>query len=675
MEILNISLKDENYNIYIGPNSIVKLKEYIEKYDSILLLSNDKVGMLYKKNILSLIPLGKYFQLPDGEEYKDYNSIEKIYDFMEENNFYRNSLIISLGGGVICDIGGYVASSYMRGIDFIQIPTSLLAQVDASIGGKVAINHRNSKNLIGAFYQPKAVIIDTNFLKTLDKKEFISGMGEVIKHSLIKDNRDYFDFLNVNSDKILDLNEELLIKMIKYSCEIKKYIVEHDEKENGIRSILNFGHTYGHALESIYKFKNIPHGEGVAKGILFEIELGEYTNKNNETILTPLLKIKKEIINIFEKYKINPLPVYIKDNILINSMKKDKKNSTLGLTFISFKNFGQLASITLKEENIIKFNNIFCNKVNPKIKAVLDIGTNSVRVFISETIINEHSKNSIFKNKITKSLFKGIEITSLGQGVNSSNCLSSEAMERTVKAIIKFKEIALSYGATEIEAFATSAVRDATNREDFMTTVRNHDINIRCISGEIEATLSFTGLSEVFSEDKIAVLDIGGGSTEISIGENGSVEFLKSFNVGAVRATEKFFPTQDYSDENIQKCSQWLKEGFSSLYDISLLNFTLIGVAATVTTHVTIFEKMQIYNGEKINLFNLTKEIIENNLTLLKNKTLEERKNIIGLESKRAEFIIAGTLILLFIMKILNKDNIIVSEVDNLEGATILSLF
>ncbi|MGL5122817.1 MAG: 3-dehydroquinate synthase [Fusobacteriaceae bacterium] len=671
MEILNIALKDKNYNIYIGSNSIIKLKEYIEKYDSILLLSNDKVGALYKENILSFIPQGKYFQLPDGEEYKNYNNIEKIYNFMEKNSFFRNSLIISLGGGVICDIGGYVAATYMRGIDFIQIPTSLLAQVDASIGGKVAINHKNTKNLIGTFYQPKAVIIDTNFLKTLDKNEFISGMGEVIKHSLINNNRAYFDFLNINANEILNLNNKLLVKMIKYSCEIKKNIVEHDEKENGIRCILNLGHTYGHALESIYRFKNIPHGEGVAKGILFEIELGEFINKNDKTILNTLLKIKKEIIILFEKYGINSLPIYIKNEILITAMKKDKKNSTFGLTFISFKNFGQLNSIILKEEDIIKFNNKFNNKTNSKIKTVLDIGTNSVRVFISETIADVNCYNSIFKNKIIKSLYKDIEITSLGQGVYFSNSLSRESMDRTIKAIIKFKNIALSYGATEIEAFATSAVRDATNRDDFMMRLKNLGINVRCISGETEATLSFTGLSKIFFSNRIAVLDIGGGSTELSIGENGIVAFIKSFNVGAVRVTEKFFPTQDYSEDNIQNCFQWLEEKFSSLYEIPNLNFNLIGVAATVTTHVSIFMKMKIYNKEKINLFNLTKEIIENNLTLLKNKTFEERKNLMGLESKRAEFIIGGTLILLFIMKILKKDNIMVSEVDNLEGATI----
>ncbi len=671
MDILNIALKEQNYNIYIGYNSLIRLKKYIEKYDSILLLSNDKVGALYKNDILNLIPNAKYFQLPDGEEYKNYDNIEKIYDFMEDNNFFRNSLILSLGGGVICDMGGYIAATYMRGIDFIQIPTSLLAQVDASIGGKVAINHRDSKNLIGAFYQPKAVIIDTKFLETLEKQQFISGMGEVIKHSLIKNNRDYFDFLTSNADEILNLNNELLIKMIRYSCEIKKLIVENDEKEKGVRAILNFGHTYGHALESIYRFKNMPHGEGVAKGIIFEITLTEFLNKDDNIILSNLLKIKKEVLNLFEKYKINSQPVYIKDDTLINFMKKDKKNSTSGLNFITFENFGKLKNITLNEEQISEFNQLFCTEINSKIKAVLDIGTNSARIFISEVTEDNYSQHSNFKNKIIKSLFKDMEITSLGQGVDSSNYLNNEAMDRTIKAIKNFNNIAISYGATDIEAFATSAVRDASNREIFMENVRNQGINIRCISGETEATLSFTGISSIFSENKIAILDIGGGSTEISMGEKGALEFIKSFDVGAVRATEKFFSHGVYSNENIQKCSDWLEESFSSLNNISFSNFSLIGVAATVTTHVTIFKKMQVYNSEQINLFNLTKEIIEANLELFKSKTLEERKNIIGLEPKRAEFVIAGTMILLFLMKILKKDNIIVSEVDNLEGATI----
>ncbi|MGL4392379.1 MAG: 3-dehydroquinate synthase, partial [Fusobacteriaceae bacterium] len=282
MKILDVKVEKSSYKIYIGQGTFSKISDYIKNYDSILLLSNKKVGKIYSSKILEMIPSAKYFEIEDGEEFKEYQTVSQIYDFMIENKFYRNSLVICLGGGVVCDIGGYVAATFMRGIDFVQMPTSLLAQVDASVGGKVAINHGKSKNLIGAFYQPKAVIMDTDFLQTLDKEQFLSGMGEVIKHAIIYHDKSLMDFLLKNKQDILDLKAEILEEIIHESCKVKRDIVEADEKENSVRAFLNLGHTYGHAVESIYDFKNITHGEGVAKGIIFELEISKNYYAENQ---------------------------------------------------------------------------------------------------------------------------------------------------------------------------------------------------------------------------------------------------------------------------------------------------------------------------------------------------------------------------------------------------------
>lgn len=296
------------------------------------------------------------------------------------------------------------------------------------------------------------------------------------------------------------------------------------------------------------------------------------------------------------------------------------------------------------------------------IKGIIDIGTNSCRLFIAEL------ENTSEGKKIKRELVKDVEIVKLGEGVNKTHNLNPNAIKRTLDCLKKYKEKASSYGVENIRAFATSAVRDAENREVFLQEVSKLGIKIECISGKTEATLNFLGNSLVF-KDRILVVDIGGGSTEFTLGKDKSIDFIQSINIGAVRATEKFFSDNDYSEEKLEKCKVWIRKNLEILKTIKDRDFKLIGVAGTATTQISVREKMEIYDSSKVHMATLTLDELKENLSLFLSKNFERRKNIIGLEEKRADVIIAGTLILLTILEELNQDKIIISESDNLSGA------
>lgn len=296
------------------------------------------------------------------------------------------------------------------------------------------------------------------------------------------------------------------------------------------------------------------------------------------------------------------------------------------------------------------------------IKCVIDIGTNSCRLFIAEL------ENTSEGKKIKRELVKNVEIVKLGEGVNKTHNLNPNAIKRTLDCLKKYKEKASSYGVENIRAFATSAVRDAENREVFLQEVSKLGIKIECISGKTEATLNFLGNSLVFKE-RILVVDIGGGSTEFTLGKNKTIDFIQSINIGAVRATEKFFSDNDYSEEKIEKCRSWIRKNLEILKTIKDRDFKLIGVAGTATTQISVRDKMEIYDSSKVHMATLTLDELKENLSLFLSKNFEERKKIVGLEEKRADVIIAGTLILLTILEELNQDKIIISESDNLSGA------
>lgn len=296
------------------------------------------------------------------------------------------------------------------------------------------------------------------------------------------------------------------------------------------------------------------------------------------------------------------------------------------------------------------------------IKGVIDIGTNSCRLFIAEL------ENTSEGKKIKRELVKDVEIVKLGEGVNKTHNLNPEAIKRTLDCLKKYKEKASSYGVENIRAFATSAVRDAENREVFLQEVSKLGIKIECISGKTEATLNFLGNSLVF-KDRILVVDIGGGSTEFTLGKDKTIDFIQSINIGAVRATEKFFSDNDYSEEKLEKCRSWIRKNLEILKTIKDRDFKLIGVAGTATTQISVRDKMEIYDSSKVHMATLTLDELKENLSLFLSKNFEERKKIVGLEEKRADVIIAGTLILLTILEELNQDKIIISESDNLSGA------
>ena len=296
------------------------------------------------------------------------------------------------------------------------------------------------------------------------------------------------------------------------------------------------------------------------------------------------------------------------------------------------------------------------------IKGIIDIGTNSCRLFIAEL------ENTSEGKKIKRELVKNVEIVKLGEGVNKTHNLNPNAIKRTLDCLKKYKEKASSYGIENIRAFATSAVRDAENREIFLQEVSKLGIKIECISGKTEATLNFLGNSLVF-KDRILVVDIGGGSTEFTLGKDKSIDFIQSINIGAVRATEKFFSDNDYSEEKLEKCKVWIRKNLEILKTIKDREFKLIGVAGTATTQISVRDKMEIYDSSKVHMATLTLDELKENLSLFLSKNFEERKNIVGLEEKRADVIIAGTLILLTILEELNQNKIIISESDNLSGA------
>jgi len=273
MNSIHVETPQKNYNIHFEASFKPLLGHILElkkNYSKIAIISDDQVAPLYSSEVKTTLESLNIeilsFNFPHGEINKNYKTINSIYDFLITHQFDRQSLLVALGGGVTGDMVGFTAATYMRGIDFIQLPTSLLAQVDSSIGGKTGIDFDGYKNIVGAFHQPEMVYINTKTLKTLAAQEFASGMGEVIKHSLIKDEA-YMSFLENNVVAIKNLNHEAITELIRTSCLIKSDIVSHDEREQGLRATLNFGHTIGHAIERLMNFKRL-HGECVALGMV-----------------------------------------------------------------------------------------------------------------------------------------------------------------------------------------------------------------------------------------------------------------------------------------------------------------------------------------------------------------------------------------------------------------------
>jgi len=273
MQELQVELGDRSYSIHIGDGILASLSDLLRPLElapHLVVVTNDVVAPLYLERCADLLRSAHYrvdcIILPDGEEHKDAASLNTIYTRMLEFNCDRSTTIVALGGGVIGDMAGFAAATYMRGIPFVQIPTTLLAQVDSSVGGKTAINHPLGKNMIGAFYQPLKVVIDVSTLGSLDERHFRAGVAEVIKYGVIAD-ADFFSWLEQNAERILEKDPKALEYAIKVCCRIKADIVAQDETEHSIRALLNFGHTFGHAIEQLSGYGHVLHGEAVAVGM------------------------------------------------------------------------------------------------------------------------------------------------------------------------------------------------------------------------------------------------------------------------------------------------------------------------------------------------------------------------------------------------------------------------
>ncbi len=276
---IEVRLKDNGYIIHIEPGILNRLGTIVSALGlrgSATIITDEQVGALYGRRIGSSLANTnvEMLAMPAGEQHKTLETVRQMYDGLLRLNRGRDSFIMAVGGGVVGDLAGFVAATYLRGIPFVQIPTTLLAQVDSSIGGKVGVDLPQGKNLVGAFYQPKVVCIDPTVLATLDKRHLSNGLVEVIKHGVIW-HEQFFRYLEENVELLLSLDHETLVETIGRSCRIKGDVVEQDEKESGIRVILNFGHTIGHALETCTEYHEWLHGEAVAVGMLAETRIAQ----------------------------------------------------------------------------------------------------------------------------------------------------------------------------------------------------------------------------------------------------------------------------------------------------------------------------------------------------------------------------------------------------------------
>jgi 3-dehydroquinate synthase len=279
MKTLHVDLASRSYPIYIGTNLLEQpalFEPHLKSSTTVFIVSNTTVAPLYAKTLTNtLSQLGKtvrLLELPDGESFKDWQHLQLIFDELLAHGADRQSMIVALGGGVVGDMAGFGAASFMRGIRFIQVPTTLLAQVDSSVGGKTGINHPLGKNMIGAFHQPVAVIADLNTLRTLPPRELSAGLAEVIKHGAIAD-ANFLDWIEANTDALLACDTNAMAHAVLRSCEIKSAVVSADEREGGIRATLNFGHTFGHAIESGLGYGEWLHGEAVGCGMVMAADL------------------------------------------------------------------------------------------------------------------------------------------------------------------------------------------------------------------------------------------------------------------------------------------------------------------------------------------------------------------------------------------------------------------
>jgi len=357
MEKVAVQLGQRSYPILIAPDLLHNAKAQADfsalwQYRQVIVLTNPTIAPLYLAAIRELFQQAEFHELviPDGEAYKTLQTFEQATSFLLQHKISRDALLVALGGGVIGDLAGFVAACYQRGIEFLQIPTTLLSQVDSSVGGKTAVNHALGKNMIGAFKQPQAVLIDPNVLRTLPAREFAAGMAEVVKYALLGD-ADFFTWLLTNSTLIQQQSPEVLTEMIRRCCQMKADIVSRDETEQGERALLNLGHTFGHAIEAWLGYGSWLHGEAVAVGMLMAAKLSA---SRGALTADEVLQIKV----MLERFS---LPVQPPAGMQIGDflpyMKTDKKVKAGKMRFVLFQHLGQ--AILVDDVTDIELNQVF----------------------------------------------------------------------------------------------------------------------------------------------------------------------------------------------------------------------------------------------------------------------------------------------------------------------------
>jgi 3-dehydroquinate synthase len=341
MEILNVNLGDRSYPIYVGAGILDSLGQRLREaglVGKVAVVTNPTVAQLYLDAVHGSLDYAGFevvpILVPDGEEHKTFKSLTTIYDRLIAERCERKSSVLALGGGVIGDLAGFAAATYLRGVPYVQVPTTLLAQVDSSVGGKTGVNHDNGKNLIGAFYQPKLVLIDVNVLASLPRRELLAGLAEVIKYGIIEDPQLFRD-LEKKLKKIVALDRELLERIVVTSCSIKARIVEMDEREENQRAVLNFGHTIGHALEAATNYQRFLHGEAVAVGMvkaaMLSVQHGFCDQQSFERIL--------EIIT--EAGLPSEIPAGLSLQSVIEAIQLDKKAAEGKIKFVMSEGIGK----------------------------------------------------------------------------------------------------------------------------------------------------------------------------------------------------------------------------------------------------------------------------------------------------------------------------------------------
>jgi 3-dehydroquinate synthase len=348
---LTVNLLNRSYPIYITTNYEALNKCFAGSgiEGKVVVITDSNVDKFQAKEAIGILESGGFelykYVIPAGEKNKNLDTVKNIYKFLMDLRLDRSSTLVALGGGVVGDVTGFAAATFLRGINFVQVPTTLLAQADSSVGGKVGVDFEGSKNIVGSFYQPKFVYINVNTLRTLPKRELKSGLAEVIKHGIISD-EDFYDYIVYNIDKIFNFDEDVLQYIIKVNCSIKGKVVEQDEKEEALRAILNFGHTIGHAIESVYQFKLL-HGECISLGMVGAFQMAVHLEMVDR-------KTAEEVENTLNEVG---LPVRLNGmdvEKVYNQLFFDKKIKKSRLKFILPKKIGQVLQLMIDDEALIK---------------------------------------------------------------------------------------------------------------------------------------------------------------------------------------------------------------------------------------------------------------------------------------------------------------------------------